>query len=134
MNWIVFSNTVPTKPRSSFRVSIWRRLGRLGAISTTSGVYILPARDECVEALQWLAQEIHQAGGEALVMYVDRFAGLADSELIERFNQARAAQYEVIAAEAAALEKSLQAKKKATRPADVQETVGRLRRRYLEIA
>ena len=134
MNWIVFSYTVPAKPRSSFRVSIWRRLGRLGAITTTSGVYILPARDECVEALQWLAQETRQAGGEALLMHVDRFAGLTDSELIERFNQARGREYEAIDVQAAALEASLKARKKTVTPAAVQEALGRLRRRYQESA
>ena len=135
MNWIVFSYTVPAKPRSSFRVSIWRRLGRLGAVTTTSGVYVLPARDECIEALQWLAQETRQAGGEALVMHVDRFGGLSDGELIERFNQARAAEYGELAAQAAALEASLGAKKKPpATPAAVQEALGRLRRRYQEIA
>ena len=87
---MVFSYTLPAKPRSSLRVSIWRRLGRLGAISTTSGVYILPAREECVEALQWLAQETRQANGDALIMRVDQFEGLADAQLIELFNQARA--------------------------------------------
>ena len=134
MNWIVFSYTVPSKPRSSFRVSVWRRLGRLGAITTTSGVYILPARAECVEALQWLAQETRQAGGEALVMHVDHFAGLTDGELIERFNQARAREYEAIAAQAASLEASPQTKKKTVTPTAVLEAVAKLRRRYDESA
>jgi hypothetical protein len=134
MNWIVFSYTVPAKPRSSFRVSLWRRLGRLGAITTTSGVYILPARDECIEALQWLAQETRQAGGEALVMHVDHFAGLTDGELIERFDQARAREYEAIDAQAAVLEASRQSKKKTVTPAAVQEAVAKLRRRYEESA
>jgi len=70
MNWVVFSYSLPAKSSSGARVAVWRRLGRLGAISTTSAVYILPARDECVEALQWLAQETQQAGGDALIMRV----------------------------------------------------------------
>jgi hypothetical protein len=134
MNWVVFSYTVPSKPRSSFRVSVWRRLGRLGALSTTSGVYILPARDECVEALQWLAQETRQAGGEALVMRVDQFEGLADNDLIERFNQARACEYEAIDTQADAIEKSAHARRKARPAAEMQEALARLRRRYLDIA
>ena len=48
MNWAVFSCSVPAKTRSRFRVE--RRLGRLAAIASASGVYILPARDEGVEA------------------------------------------------------------------------------------
>ncbi len=133
MNWVVFSYTLPTKPRSSMRVSIWRRLGRLGAISTTSGVYVLPARDECVEALQWLAQETRQAHGDALIMRVDQFEGLADSQLIELFNQARAREYEAIEAQALELEKAVSAKRKAESAAEIQEAVAKLRRHYLEI-
>lgn len=134
MQWLVFSYTVPAKPRSSFRVSLWRRLGRLGAITTTSGVYVLPARDECVEALQWLAQETRQAGGDALLMHVERFGGLSDAELIARFNQERAGDYQALEAGAAALESALRAKKKTATPAAVLETVGKLRRRHQEIS
>ena len=133
MPWLVFSYTVPTRPRSSFRVSLWRRLGRLGALSTTSGVYILPARDECAEALGWLAQETRQAGGDALVMRVDQFEGLADSRLIEQFNQSRAREYAEIDAQAAALQKSLGAKRKPSTAAAVHETLGRLHRKYHDI-
>ena len=134
MNWVVFSYTVPSKPRSSFRVSVWRRLGRLGALSTTSGVYILPARDECIEALQWLAQETRQAGGEALVMRVDQFEALADSELIERFNQARAREYGEIDTQAAAIERAANARRKGSTAAEMQEVIAKLRRRYVDIA
>jgi hypothetical protein len=69
MTWIVFSYSLPSKAQSSPRVALWRRLRRLGAISPTGGVHILPARDECLEAFQWLVQEVQQAQGEALVIH-----------------------------------------------------------------
>jgi hypothetical protein len=56
-------------------------------------VQVLPNRPECVEAFQWLAQEMQQAGGEALVMYVEGFAGLTDQQMIELFQAARAEDY-----------------------------------------
>ncbi|MEO6306639.1 MAG: Chromate resistance protein ChrB [Nitrospiraceae bacterium] len=62
---------------------MWRRLQRLGAITPKAGVYVLPDRDECVEAFQWLAQEVQQAKGEAVVMRVERFEGLTDTSKIE---------------------------------------------------
>jgi hypothetical protein len=133
MNWVVFSYSLPAKSSSGPRVAVWRRLGRLGAISTTSAVYILPARDECVEALQWLAEETQQAGGDALIMRVDQFEGLTDSQLVELFNAARARDYEAIDLEAAGLEKVVKARKKPETAAEVQEAVAKLRRRYLEI-
>jgi hypothetical protein len=58
MKWLVFSYSLPSKSRSSPRVTLWRRLRRLGSISVKTGVYPLPARDECIEAFQWLAQEV----------------------------------------------------------------------------
>src|SRR2546425_2492390 len=58
MGWVVFSYSLPSKASSSPRVALWRRLQRLGAITPKAGVYVLPDRDECVEAFQWLAQEV----------------------------------------------------------------------------
>ena len=78
MTWIVFSYSLPSKAQSSPRVALWRRLRRLGAISPTGGVHILPARDECLEAFQWLVREVQQAQGEALVIHAERFEGLTD--------------------------------------------------------
>ena len=134
MHWVVFSYSLPAKSRSSPRVAVWRRLGRLGAVSTTSGVYVLPARDECVEALQWLAQETRQAKGEALVMRVEQFEGLTDTQLIEQFNQSRQAEYRDVDAQAAELEKASKSKRRVEEHAELQEWLGKLRKRYLEIA
>src|SRR5437879_13482224 len=85
MGWVVFSYSLPSKASSSPRVALWRRLQRLGAITPKAGVYVLPDRDECVEAFQWLAQEVQQAKGEAVVMRVERFEGLTDPQIIELF-------------------------------------------------
>jgi hypothetical protein len=96
MKWVVFSYSLPSQA-STARVTLWRRLRRLGAISPTGSVYILPATDECVEVFQWLAQEVQQAKGETLVMPVEHFTGLDNSRLVVLFNQARQEEYEAIA-------------------------------------
>jgi hypothetical protein len=67
MKWLVFAYSLPSKSRSSPRVTLWRRLRRVGAISVKTGVYILPATDECIEAFQWLAQEVQQAKGDTFI-------------------------------------------------------------------
>ncbi len=134
MAWVVFSYSFPAKTGSSPRVMVWRRLGRLGAIATTSGVYVLPARDECVEAFQWLAQETRQAKGAALVMRVDQFEGLADQQLVDLFNQARRAEYEELDRQASELEKNLSAKKKSDQLSRIQDGLAKLRRRFDEAA
>src|SRR5436853_6779127 len=77
MSWVVFSYSLPSAGRSSPRVAVWRRLRALGAISPKGGVHVLPARDECVEGLQWLAQEVEQAMGEGLLLRGVWIEGLA---------------------------------------------------------
>lgn len=133
MPWIVLSYSLPSSPRSSPRVALWRRLKRLGAIAPTGGVNILPEQDECVEAFQWLAQEIRQAQGEALVMRVEQFDGLTDAQLIERFRQARDEEYGEIEAQLVALEQGVSALSDGEAQPDLQDSLAKLRRRHAEI-
>src|SRR6266487_124208 len=107
MGWVVFSYSLPTKSSSSPRVALWRRLQRLGAITPKAGVYVLPDRDECVEAFQWLAQEVQQAKGEAVVMRVDRFEGLSDQQLVDLFHDSCRERYLELENETAQVEKAL---------------------------
>ena len=133
MGWVVFSYSLPSTSPSSPRVAVWRRLRSLGAISPKGGVYVLPGRDECVEAFQWLGQEVEQAKGEALVMRVERFEGLKDTQLIELFQQARKRDYEELDARGAQLEKSL---RRTRRPHDLvraRDVLAKLRQWRAEI-
>src|SRR5437660_2036196 len=104
MEWIALSYTLPARGTLSVRVTLWRRLRRLGALSVAGGASVLPARPECVEAFGWMAQEIAQADGEAVVMRVEQFDGLSDPELIERFRDARRRDYAELDAQAELLE------------------------------
>ncbi len=136
MNWVVFSYSLPSGPRSSPRVAVWRRLRALGAVSLKDGVYALPARDECVEAFQWLGQEVEQEEGSALVMRVERFEGLSDAQLFGIFQKARRRDYDEIDAGASKLERSLGQKKRA-RSEDLsraRDTLEKLRRSHADIS
>jgi len=128
MPWIVLSYSLPSSPRSSPRVALWRRLRRLGAVSPTGSIHVLPEQEECMEALQWLAQEIRQAQGEALVMRVEQFEGLSDHQMIERFQQARTEEYSEIEDQLTVLEQS-----PSNNQAALQETLDKLRRRHNDI-
>ena len=134
MKWLVFSYSLPSKARSSPRVALWRRLRRLGAISPTGGLHVLPAREECLEAFQWLAEEVQHAKGEALVMRVEQFDGLSDAELMERFRQARAEDYAALDAQAAELEARLGAELTREERSRLREMLERLRRQHAEVA
>jgi hypothetical protein len=133
MNWVVFSYSLPSKSSSSPRVTLWRRLRRLGAISPTGGVYILPARNECIEAFQWLTQEIQQSKGQALVMRVQQFDGLTDSHLIELFRAARREDYAEIEAQVKELEQRLTGDTNPEQFAELHDTLAKLQRQYTEV-
>jgi hypothetical protein len=95
MSWIILSYTLPTvRANSSARVALWRRLKRLGVISPISGLQVLPSREPCIEAFNWLVHEIRQEGGEALVIYCDQFGGLTTEQVIVMFCEARRKDYE----------------------------------------
>jgi hypothetical protein len=134
MTWLVFSYSLPSKAQSSPRVALWRRLRRLGAITLTGGIHVLPAREEDLEAFQWLAEEVQQAKGEAVVMRVEQFEGLADADLIERFRRARAEDYAALEAQASALEERPRTRFKAEERARMREKLERLRRQHAEVA
>jgi hypothetical protein len=111
-------------------VTLWRRLKRLGAVAIT-GAYILPPREECREAFQWLAQEIRHAQGEALVLHIMKVEGVSDAELVELFHEARRSEYAELEAQLALLEQQFATTAEAGAP---REGLERLRRRYAEVA
>ncbi len=134
MTWLVFSYSLPSKAQSSPRVALWRRLRRLGAVMLTGGIHVLPAREEDLEAFQWLAEEVQQAKGEAVVMRVEQFEGLTDADLIDRFRRARAEDYTALDTRASALEERLRARLKGEERSRLREGLERLRRQHADIA
>ena len=131
MKWLVLTYSLPTGPNSSPRVTLWRRLRRIGAVTISGGAYILPDRDECREAFQWLAQEIRQVGGEVLILYIAQVEGLSDSEVVQLFQTARRKEYSELDAQVTAFEDQLD-DDTLTRAA-VLEGLERLRRRLDEL-
>jgi hypothetical protein len=93
----------------------------------------LPEREECIEAFQWLAQEIQQAEGEALVMHVEQFDGLTDAQLIELFRQARDEEYSEVETQLVALEQAIDALADHEDRSELQDRLDKLRRRHAEI-
>jgi hypothetical protein len=139
IEWIAFSYSLPAKSGSSTRVTLWRQLRRLGAVSPVGSVYVLPGSgvsgsDEAVEALQCMTEEVRQAGGDALTMRVERFQGLSDSQVVDLFNVARAAEYAEVDEQAAALEEAARGATDPQGQEKLGESLARLRRRHAEIA
>jgi hypothetical protein len=132
MDWIAFCYSLPSKEGSSPRVALWRRLRRLGALPIAGGVQILPARDECLEAFQWLVQEMKAAKGEAAIMRVTRFEGLTDQQVIAMFRAARVEDYRHLETHITDLRQTI-AEGKATEMSQTRDALARLRRRHEDI-
>jgi len=61
--WLLLHYKLPPEP-SALRVSVWRKLKRLGAILFQDTVWVLPCTPRTLEQFQWLAAEIMEMGGE----------------------------------------------------------------------
>ncbi len=98
MKWYLLIHQLPPKPLY-LRAKIRNRLAKLGAVALKNSVYVLPARDDCLEDFQWIAQEATVGGGEAYVCETEFVAGISSDALIRQFNRNRDAAYEALKAE-----------------------------------
>lgn len=62
--WVLLAYRIPREP-STPRISVWRKLRRLGAVQLLDGLVGLPAEARTKEHLEWIADEVAAAGGEA---------------------------------------------------------------------
>src|SRR5690349_24621632 len=99
LHWLLLIHQLPAKP-AYVRVKIWRRLQALGAVTVQNAVYALPANADTREDFAWLAQEIRESEGEAVVCEASLVEGLTDAELRALFATARDEDYAKIAQEA----------------------------------
>lgn len=99
VRWLLLIHQLPAKPAYA-RVKVWRRLQALGAVTVKGAVYALPANVETREDFAWLAKEIVESGGEAIVCEAALVDGLSDRELQAQFDVARDEDYQRIATEA----------------------------------
>jgi len=91
--WLLLTFTLPTK-RASQRVEIWRQLQRYGTVPLGNSGYLLPNNSSNEERFQWLATAIRRYGGDASVVHVDSIDNLSKPQLIGRFAEARAREYQ----------------------------------------
>src|SRR5256885_7583004 len=90
--WLLLIHQIPPKP-NYFRVKIWRRLQKLGAVGIKNSVYALPSNDQAQEDLNWVLREIVEGGGDASLVEARLVEGLNDEQVKEMFRAARRAEY-----------------------------------------
>jgi hypothetical protein len=112
--WLVLVYRIPREPTAG-RVYVWRKLKQLGALALQDAVWVLSAAPRTQEHFQWLAAEIVELGGEAMLFTSELLFDGGAEKLVARFEQPVCDAYEEIAqalqrkdAELAALSKRFQ--------------------------
>ncbi len=100
--WVLLSSRVPREP-TRLRLAVWRRLRRLGALLLHDAVWVLPADARTREAFEWLADEIVEQGGTALLWEAESLDRTQDRELVRRFRDEAGSRYQAIAESADAI-------------------------------
>ncbi len=134
MRWVGFTSSPAANSSSSRRVAVWRRLRQLGALAPAGSLYLLPANEANVEALDWLAQEVEDEGGEALVLRIESLQGAAQGRTVELFRSARDDDYRKLVAEAEEVLARLDGAGPGEPPEEARGALERLHRRLAEVA
>ncbi len=82
----------PSTPRSA----LWRKLRRLGAAQLLDGLAALPLDARNREQLEWLADEVVEAGGEATIWVGELGSAAQERELARRMAEGVAADYRLL--------------------------------------
>lgn len=92
VEWLLLLYSLPAEP-SAPRVQVWRRLNELGALRLPSGGYLLPEHAGNRAALDALGAEISAHEGSATLFRAVPLTTALETELRERYNAARSAEY-----------------------------------------
>src|SRR5438094_3626748 len=98
ISWVLLAYRLPREP-STPRSALWRKLRRLGAVQVVDGLAALPLDARNRERLEWLAEEIGEAGGEATIWPGEVASAAQERELVSRLAAAAAAEYRAIVAD-----------------------------------
>ncbi len=97
--WVLLSYRVPRDPTAA-RVYVWRRLKRLGAALVNGSVWALPHTPFTLEQVQWLASEIQELKGRAMVWIGNAHPASTDAALVRELRDRADAEFARIAAKA----------------------------------
>jgi hypothetical protein len=99
LEWVFLAYKLPREP-STPRIALWRKLRRLGAVQVVDGVAALPLDARTREQLEWAAEEVVEAGGEATVWLARAASAAQERELVTRMAAAVAEEYRALIGEA----------------------------------
>jgi hypothetical protein len=97
--WVLLAYRLPREP-STPRITVWRKLRRLGVVQLVDGLVGLPASAKNREQFDWLADEILEAGGEAWTWTATPGTKDQQRALVARLDDAAAEDYRTLLEEA----------------------------------
>lgn len=95
--WLLLVYRIPRQPTAG-RVFVWRKLKQLGAIALQDAVWVLPQTSRTQEQFQWLAAEITELKGEAMVWEADQLYATDPETLRRQFTEPVETEYREIMA------------------------------------
>lgn len=122
--WVLLAYRIPREP-STPRIAVWRKLRRLGAVQIQDGLVGLPSDARTKEHLEWIADDVIAAGGEANIWLARPATKAQERTLVAQMAADVESDYDALAQRAAeALDAS---------PGTQKRTASRLRRELQRI-
>jgi len=121
--WVLLVYRLPREP-STPRITLWRKLKRLGAGQLIDGLVALPLDSRNKEQLEWLAEAVIEDGGEASIWTAQPATAAQERSLARTMAEAIAAEYQLVIDAA---------KEAGNDPANARRTLARLRRELARI-
>lgn len=96
--WLLLVYRIPREPTAG-RVFVWRKLKQLGAVALQDAVWVLPKTPRTQEQFQWLAAEISEQQGEAMLWQAEQLYATDVDSVQRQFVEPIEAEYrEILAA------------------------------------
>jgi hypothetical protein len=90
--WVFLAYRVPREP-STPRITVWRKLKRLGVAQVLDGLVALPLDARNREQLEWIADEIVEAKGTATIWKAQATTTRQEKDLVAEMQSAISAEY-----------------------------------------
>jgi hypothetical protein len=98
-DWVLLAYRLPREP-STPRIAVWRQLKRLGVAQLLDGLVALPLDARNKEQLEWVAEQVADAGGDATIWTGRPASRLDEAGLVQSLRKSAADDYRKLIAEA----------------------------------
>jgi hypothetical protein len=89
---VLLAYRIPREP-STPRISVWRKLRQLGVGQLVDGLVALPLDARNRERLEWIADDVLEAGGQSSVWVAEPTTSAQEREIAQQMTDAVSAEY-----------------------------------------